>query len=115
MIRTEEFTVHRCSKMGGECHRYRSEGRLLRGVIPTRPVGAVANTDGLVAPAHQHINAYNDRMDRSTTDSLRDVADWVKSRGGRPRLLCATPPEKSTLGKSETSPRDVYWCPSCQA
>jgi endonuclease-8 len=94
---------------------YRNELCFLRGVLPTRPVGEVNHPEKLIALAHRLIDANKDRVDRTTTGTLRGATDWVYRREGKPCLRCGTRIERGELGDTELQLRDIYWCPHCQS
>jgi len=94
---------------------YRNELCFLRGVLPTRPVGEVADPAKLIALAHRLIDANKDRVERTTTGTLRGATDWVYRREGKPCLRCGTTIERGSLGDDELQLRDTYWCPRCQS
>ena len=100
--------------MAGLGNVYRNELCFLGGVLPTRPVGEIEKPARLVALAHRLIDANKDRVDRTTTGSLRGETDWVYRRKGRPCLRCGTRIEHGELGESALQLRDIYWCPRCQ-
>ncbi len=93
---------------------YRNELCFLRGILPTRPIGEVPDVARLVDLAHRLIDANKDRVDRTTTGTLRGATDWVNRRDGKPCLRCGTRIERGTLGDDELTLRDIYWCPTCQ-
>lgn len=94
---------------------YRNELCFLRGVLPTRPAGEVPDPHGLVDLAHRVILANRDRVERSTTGDLRrGRMSWVSRRERQPCLRCGTPIRRGTLGESELTQRDTYFCPRCQ-
>lgn len=93
---------------------YRNEVCFLRGVLPTRPVGDVDGLPKMVDLAHRLIHANKDRVERTTTGTLRGTTDWVYGRAGKPCLRCGTRILRGTLGESELELRDTYWCPRCQ-
>ena len=94
---------------------YRNELCFLRGVLPTRPVGDVPDLPRLVDLAHRLIDANKDRVDRTTTGTLRGATDWVYGRAGKPCLRCGTKIRRGELGESDLELRDTYWCPRCQS
>jgi endonuclease-8 len=94
---------------------YRNELCFLRGVLPTRPVGDVADLPRLVDLAHRLINANKDRAERTTTGTLRGQTSWVYRREGKPCLRCGTTIQRGQLGDTELQLRDTYWCPMCQS
>ncbi|MBC7725444.1 MAG: Fpg/Nei family DNA glycosylase [Burkholderiaceae bacterium] len=93
---------------------YRNELCFLRGVLPTRPVGEVADPKRLVTLAHSLIDANKDRVERTTTGNLRGETAWVYGRRGRACLRCGTPIREGTLGVDELQLRETFWCPNCQ-
>ena len=93
---------------------YRNELCFLRGVLPTRPVGEVADLERMVALAKRLIEANKDRVERTTTGKLRGDTDWVYRREGRPCLRCGTSVQHGQLGDNDLRLRDIYWCPLCQ-
>jgi endonuclease-8 len=93
---------------------YRAELCFLRGVLPTRPMGEVAEPEKLVELAKRLIEANKDRGERTTTGKLRGETSWVYGRAGRPCFRCGTRIEHGELGDSSLQLRDTYWCPRCQ-
>jgi endonuclease-8 len=93
---------------------YRNELCFLRGVLPTRPVGEVDDLPKMVDLAHRLIVANKDRVERTTTGTLRGATDWVYGRAGKPCLRCGTKIRRGTLGDSDLELRDTFWCPRCQ-
>ena len=100
--------------MAGLGNVYRNELCYLRGLLPTREMGAVEQPEKLVALAHRLIDANKDRVDRTTTGTLRGTTDWVYRREDKPCLRCATTILRGELGVNELQLRDIYWCPHCQ-
>lgn len=100
--------------MAGLGNVYRNELCFLRGVLPTRPMGGIDHPEKFVALAHRLIDANKDRVDRTTTGTLRGATDWVYGRAGRPCLRCGTTILDGELGESELQLRETYWCPRCQ-
>lgn len=94
---------------------YRNELCFLRGVLPTRPVGQVADPARVIALSHRLITMNRDRSNRVTTGVDRPGRRfWVYGRAGKPCLRCGTPVRRGELGDSELTLRDTYWCPRCQ-
>jgi len=94
---------------------YVNELCFLRGLLPTRPVGEVADLDGLVALAHRLITANRDRSERTTTGNLRrGMRTFVYGRERQPCRRCGTRIHSGQLGRSELEQRVTYWCPRCQ-
>jgi endonuclease-8 len=102
------------SVIAGLGNVYRNELCFLRGILPTRPVGEVAHPQKLVALAQRLIEANKDRVDRTTTGTLRGATTWVYRREGLPCLRCSTPIQRGRLGDHELELRDIFWCPRCQ-
>ena len=101
--------------LAGVGNVYANELCFLRGVLPTRPIGEVADVPALVDLAHRMLRANQDRWTRSTTGDLRPGrTSWVYGRAGRPCLRCGTRLRHGRLGASELTEREVTWCPSCQ-
>ncbi|PCN47359.1 DNA glycosylase [Curtobacterium sp. 'Ferrero'] len=94
---------------------YRAELCFLRGALPTRPVGQVADPARMITMASRLITANRDRNARVTTGVDRPGRRlWVYGRAGKPCLRCGTPIRRGELGESELTLRDTYWCPRCQ-
>ncbi|MCU1529843.1 MAG: glycosylase [Frondihabitans sp.] len=100
--------------MAGIGNVYRNELCFLRGVLPTRPVGEVRELPKMVDLAHRLLVANKDRVERTTTGTLRGATDWVYDRAGRPCRRCGARILRGTLGESELELRDTFWCPRCQ-
>ena len=93
---------------------YRCELCFLRGVLPTRPVADVNDLPRMVALAKKLIEANKDRVERTTTGTLRGDTDWVYGRAGKPCLRCGTRIMKGELGDDALQLRNIFWCPRCQ-
>jgi endonuclease-8 len=94
---------------------YRNELLFLRGLLPTRPVRDVPDAAGLIALARRLIFANRDRALRTTTGDLRrGKTSYVNRREHLPCLRCGTPILRGSLGETELSERDTYFCPVCQ-
>ncbi|MEX1079772.1 MAG: DNA-formamidopyrimidine glycosylase family protein [Homoserinimonas sp.] len=94
---------------------YRNELCFLRGVLPTRAVGDVAEPEKLVQLGQRLIHANRNRATRTTTGTLRGETAWVHGREGRPCFRCGTPIRRGTLGEDELQERNTFYCPVCQA
>jgi endonuclease-8 len=95
---------------------YRNELCFLSGVLPTRPVGEIADPAGLVTLAHRVILANRDRLERTTTGDLRrGQRTWVHGREHEACRRCGTEIRQGTLGDSELTERQTFYCPSCQS
>jgi endonuclease VIII len=102
--------------MAGLGNVYRNELCFLRGILPTRPVGEVPDAEGLVGLAHRVILANRDRVERSTTGDLRrGRRTWVHGRENEPCRRCGTLIRQGSLGDTELTERQTFFCPSCQA
>ena len=94
---------------------YRNELCFLRGVLPTRPVGQVADLPRLIDTAHRLIVANRDRVERTTTGDLRrGRMTYVQGRTRQPCRRCGTPIREAALGDTEITERITYFCPACQ-
>lgn len=100
--------------MAGLGNVYRNELCFLRGILPTRPVGAVNDPARLVQLGKRLIEANKDRVERTTTGNLRGTTAFVYGREGKPCLRCGTRILHGRLGDTELQLRDTYWCPRCQ-
>lgn len=100
--------------MAGLGNVYRNELCFLRGVLPTRAVGEVAEPEKLVELAHRLVHANRNRSARTTTGKLRGDTAWVHGRDGKPCLRCGTNIRRGKLGGTELQERDTYFCPVCQ-
>jgi endonuclease-8 len=94
---------------------YRNEVCFLRGVLPTRPVGEVSEAMGLVSLAHRVILANRDRLERTTTGDLRrGQRTWVHGREHEPCRRCGTIIRQGSLGDTELTERQTFYCTTCQ-
>jgi endonuclease-8 len=94
---------------------YRNELCFLRGVLPTRAVGTVRDLPALVDLAHRLIAANRDRAERVTTgDTRRGRRTWVHGREHQPCLRCGTPIRRGSLGETELTERQTFYCAVCQ-
>lgn len=94
---------------------YRNELCFLRGLLPTRPVGTVADLPALVDLAHRLILANRDRVERVTTgDTRRGRRTWVHGREHLPCLRCGTAIRQGLLGDTELTQRQTFYCEVCQ-
>lgn len=100
--------------MAGLGNVYRNEICFLRGVLPTRTVGEIAQPAGLVDVAHRAILANRDRAQRTTTGMPHGTLFWVYGREHKPCLRCGATIRRGQLGEDALELRDTYWCPRCQ-
>ncbi|HEU0192222.1 MAG TPA: endonuclease VIII Nei2 [Mycobacterium sp.] len=88
---------------------YGNELCFVAGLLPTAPVGAVADPLRLVSRAREMLWANRSRWARCTTGDTRPGQRlWVYGRAGEPCRRCDTPIRR------ESGERVRYWCPSCQ-
>jgi endonuclease-8 len=94
---------------------YRNELCFLRGILPTRAIGTVPDPPALVNLAHRLILANRDRVERVTTgDTRRGRRTWVHGREHQPCLRCGTAIRRGSLGDTELTERQTFYCPVCQ-
>jgi endonuclease-8 len=94
---------------------YRAEVCFLRGVLPTRPVGEVSDLPAMIDLSHRLIVANRDRPQRVTTGNLRPGRRfWVYGRERQPCLRCGTAIRQGSLGDTELTERNTFFCPVCQ-
>ena len=100
--------------LAGLGNEYVNELLFVRGILPTRPANE-ADVAGLVDTAARMILANRDRSGRTFTgDTRRGRQTWVYGRDGRPCRRCGTLIRRAELGATDTSERNVFWCPRCQ-
>ena len=101
--------------MAGLGNVYRAELCLLRGVLPTRPVGESGDLVRTIALAKKLITVNRERIERTTTGNLRPGQQlWVYGRDRKPCRRCGTAIRRGELGDDELQLRVTYWCPRCQ-
>lgn len=107
---------------------YKAEVLFLRGVHPWRPVGEVADLDGLVRLARRLLDANRERHGQVTTGDRRPGREhWVYGRAGRPCRRCGTRIKRARQGAAaptgrpyeagsgpDPQERVTFWCPRCQ-
>ena len=94
---------------------YANELCFLRGVLPTRPVGEVADVPAFVDLAERMLQANKDRWVRSTTGDLRPGNTSAGSTDAADARAAAAAPACSAASSAATmQERTVTWCPSCQ-
>ena len=102
--------------LAGVGNVYANELCFVRGLLPTRPVGEVADLPAVVSLARRMLWANRDRFTRSTTGDLRaGRRSWVYGRTGEPCRRCGTTLLGGELGRREGEERVVTWCPVCQS
>ncbi len=104
--------------LAGIGNLYRAEVLFLRGVWPWTPVGEVPDLPRLVTLAGRLLTANRDRIQQSTTGSLRrGDQQWVYLRTGQPCRRCGTPVRADPIGEGADgvdAERTVFWCLRCQ-
>ena len=106
--------------LAGVGNVYRNELCFLRGVLPTRPVSAVADLPRMLDLAKRTLEANKNRVERTLTGDTRPGRqDWVYGRTGRPCRRCGTRILGGALGDPVqpgrgAQDRETYWCPRCQ-
>jgi len=99
---------------------YRNELCFLAGVHPSMPVGGVPRLPRLVELAKRLLEANKDRPQRSTTGgpARGDASVWVYGLAGKPCKRCGSLIRHAKMADRAApthAPRDIYWCPNCQA
>lgn len=93
---------------------YANELLFVRGIAPTTPATEI-DAAATIALGERMIRANLPRPERTFTgDSRPGRRFWVYGREGAPCRRCGTPIRATTLGASDTSERNVFWCPACQ-
>jgi len=100
------------TRLAGIGNMYAAELCFLSGVLPTTPVGQVADLPRLVRRARQLLEQNVRRPTQATTGNLREPF-WVYRRDRAACRRCGTTIEVAMLGPSGRE-RAAYWCPSCQ-
>lgn len=93
---------------------YANELLFVRGIAPTTPATQI-DARATIALGERMIRANLPRPERTFTgDSRPGRRFWVYGREGAPCRRCGTPIRATTLGATDTSERNVFWCPTCQ-
>lgn len=101
--------------VAGFGNEYVNELLFLMGLLPTRPVGEVADVRRVLSRGRQMLDLNKSRIDRSFTGSARPGEErWVYGRERARCRRCATPLRSGTLGDRPTAERNTFWCPHCQ-
>jgi endonuclease-8 len=101
--------------LAGFGNEYVNEICFLHGLLPTRPVGEVADVRRVVDRGHRLLDLNKARIERAFTGSTRHGEErWVYGREGKPCRRCGTRVLKGALGDTPLTERDTYWCPRCQ-
>lgn len=102
------------TRLAGIGNLYKAEVLFLRGVHPWRPVGDVADLEGLVELARRLMAANRGHVGQVTTGVRRRGEEtWVYGRAGRPCRRCGTPIRRADQGDRPRE-RVTFWCPACQ-
>ncbi len=109
------LALHDQRNLAGFGNEYVNELCFLHGLLPTRPVGEVADIGRVVERGQKLITVNRDRVQRTFTGELADGRQhWVFSRDHRPCRRCGTTVLRGELGDDPTRRRNTFWCPSCQ-
>ena len=109
------LALHDQRNLAGFGNEYVNELCFLSGVLPTRPVGEIADLARIVDRGRRMIFANRDRRERTMTGETRPGRmHWVFSRAGKPCRRCGMPIRSGELGVKLTQQRITYWCPACQ-
>jgi endonuclease-8 len=101
--------------VAGFGNEYANELLFLMGLLPTRPVGEVADIRRVIAKGQRMLDLNKSRVDRSFTGSARTGEErWVYGRERSRCRRCGTPLRHGTLGDQPTTERNTFWCPHCQ-
>ncbi|WP_409047969.1 DNA-formamidopyrimidine glycosylase family protein [Microbacterium sp. HA-8] len=100
--------------VAGFGNEYANELLFVRGIHPETPTAEV-DTRALVELGARMIRQNLPGPGRTFTgDSRPGRSTWVYGRERRPCRRCGTGIRAMSLGASETSRRNVFWCPRCQ-
>lgn len=96
--------------MAGVGNVYANELCFVTGLLPTSPVGKMADPLRVAQRARDMLWLNRLRWNRTTTGNTRPGHDvWVYGRSGRPCRRCGT-----TIVRDDSGDRVSYWCPHCQ-
>lgn len=94
---------------------YANEILFVRGIPPTRPATEI-DAPAVIDLGARMIRANLHRSQRTFTGEDRPGKRfWVYGRDGKPCRRCGTLIRATELGATDTSERNVFWCPRCQA
>jgi endonuclease-8 len=109
------LALHDQRNLAGFGNEYVNEICFLHGLLPTRPVGEVADVRHVIDRGRRLMHLNKERLDRSYTGNTRQgETTWVFGRDGRPCRRCGAMVERGELGDDPTRRRNTFWCPSCQ-
>ncbi len=101
--------------VAGFGNEYVNELLFIMGLLPTRPVGEVADIRRVISRGQKMLDLNKSRVDRSFTGSARQGEErWVYGRERARCRRCGTPLRHGTLGDRPTTERNTFWCPHCQ-
>jgi endonuclease-8 len=101
--------------VAGFGNEYANELLFLMGLLPTRPVGEIADIRRVISKGQRMLDLNKSRVDRSFTGSARTGEErWVYGRERSRCRRCGTPLRHGTLGDRPTTERNTFWCPHCQ-
>ena len=101
--------------VAGFGNEYANELLFLMGLLPTRPVGEIADIRRVISKGQRMLDLNKSRVDRSFTGSARTGEErWVYGRERSRCRRCGTPLRHGTLGDQPTTERNTFWCPHCQ-
>jgi endonuclease-8 len=101
--------------VAGFGNEYVNELLFIMGLLPTRPVGEVADIRRVLARGRQILDLNKSRIDRSFTGNARSGEErWVYGRERARCRRCGVPLRSGTLGDRPTAERNTFWCPHCQ-
>ena len=101
--------------LAGFGNEYVNELLFIMGLLPTRPVGEVADIRRVLTRGQRMLDLNKSRIDRSFTGSARAGEDrWVYGRARERCRRCGTPLGGGRLGDRPTTERNTFWCPHCQ-
>jgi endonuclease-8 len=109
------LALHDQRNLAGFGNEYVNEICFLHGLLPTRPIGEVADIGHVIDRGRRLLHANKERLDRSYTGNTRQgETTWVFSRDGRPCRRCGTTIRRGELGDDPLRRRNTFWCPHCQ-
>ena len=101
--------------LAGLGNEYVNELLFIMGLLPTRPVGEIADLRRVLAKGQRMLDANKSRVERSFTGSARAGEErWVYRRERARCRRCGTRLRHSQLGDRPTTERNTFWCPHCQ-
>jgi endonuclease-8 len=101
--------------LAGFGNEYVNELLFIMGLLPTRPVGDVADLSRVISRGQRMLDVNKSRVERSFTGSTRTGEDrWVYRRERGRCRRCGTRIREGKLGDRPTTERNIFWCPHCQ-